>query len=75
MSRETVHSQSYATFFRHFAVLSLPTVVLRKLPIDEWQRDLWCLYLPQSQGCPKGFYKLGKSDLRVETSMAASFSL
>ena len=34
MSRETVHSQSYATFFRHSAVLSLPAVLLRKLAND-----------------------------------------
>ena len=32
MSRETVHSQSYATFFRHSAVLSLSAVLLRQLP-------------------------------------------
>ena len=31
MSRETVHSQSYAKFFRHSAVLSLPAFPLRKL--------------------------------------------
>ena len=31
MWRETVHSQSYATFFRHSAVLSLPAVLLRKV--------------------------------------------
>ena len=30
--RETVHSQSYATFFRHSAVLSLLAILLRKLP-------------------------------------------
>ena len=28
-----VHSQSYATFFRHSAVLSDPALLLRKLPI------------------------------------------
>ena len=33
MSRETVHSRSYATLFRHSAVLSLPAVLLRKFPI------------------------------------------
>ena len=32
MWRETVHSQSFATLFRHSAVLSLPAVLLRKLP-------------------------------------------
>lgn len=31
VSRETLHSQSYSTFFRYFAVLSLPPVLLRKL--------------------------------------------
>ena len=31
---DTVHSQSYATFFRHSAVLSVPAVLLRKLPIN-----------------------------------------
>ena len=29
---ETVRSQSYATLFRHCAVLSVPAVLLRKLP-------------------------------------------
>ena len=28
-----MHSQSYATFFRHSAVLSLPAVLMRKLPV------------------------------------------
>ena len=32
MRHETVHSQSYATCFRHSAVLSVSTVLLRKLP-------------------------------------------
>ena len=32
MWRETVHSQSYVTLFRHSTVLSLPAVLLRKLP-------------------------------------------
>ena len=32
MLRETEHSQSYATSFPHFAVLSVPVVLLRKLP-------------------------------------------
>ena len=32
MSRETENSQSYAIFFRHSAVLSLPAVLLRKVP-------------------------------------------
>ena len=32
MLRETVHSQSYATYFRHSAVLSLPAVLLGKFP-------------------------------------------
>lgn len=35
MQRETLHSQSYATFFCHFAVLSVPAVLLRKLPNRE----------------------------------------
>ena len=35
MLRETVHSQSYATYFRHSAVLSLPAVLLGKFPIPE----------------------------------------
>ena len=34
MWRETVHSQSYTTFFRHSAVLSLPAVLLRELASD-----------------------------------------
>ena len=29
-----MHSQSYATFFRHSAVLSVPAVLLCKLPIN-----------------------------------------
>ena len=33
MWRGTVHPQSYATFFRHSAVLSVPALLLRKLPI------------------------------------------
>ena len=33
MSRETVHSHSRPTFFRDFAVLSLPAVLLRKVSI------------------------------------------
>ena len=32
MCSETVYSQSYATFFRHSAILSVPAVLLRKLP-------------------------------------------
>ena len=32
MSRETVHSRSCATIFRHSAFLSLPAVPLRKVP-------------------------------------------
>ena len=32
-SRETVHSRSCATVFRHSAVLSLPAVLLRKVCI------------------------------------------
>ena len=32
MWRQSVYSQSYATFFLHSAVLSLPTVLLCKLP-------------------------------------------
>lgn len=32
MERETVPSQSYATSFRHSAVLSFPAFLLRKLP-------------------------------------------
>ena len=39
MWREAVHSQSYATFFRHSDVLSVPAVLLRKLPINEFQND------------------------------------
>ena len=39
MWRETVHSQSYATFFRHSAVLSLPAVLLRKLAICRLQTN------------------------------------
>ena len=31
--RETVHSRFYATSFRHFAILSVPAVLLHKLPI------------------------------------------
>ena len=34
MSRKTGNAQSRATFFRHSAVLSLPAVLLRKLPIE-----------------------------------------
>ena len=34
MWRETVYSQSYATFFRHSAVLSVPAVLWRKLPFS-----------------------------------------
>ena len=37
MWRETVHSQSYAPFFCHFAVLSAPAVLLRKLPNDNME--------------------------------------
>ena len=33
MSRKIGNAQSHATFFRHSAVLSLPAVLLRKLPI------------------------------------------
>ena len=33
MWRKTVHSQFYATFFGHSAVLSVPAVLLRQLPI------------------------------------------
>ena len=33
MWRDTVHSQSYATSFRHSAVLSVTAVLLHKLPI------------------------------------------
>ena len=33
MWRVAVHSQSYATFFPHSAVVSVPAVLLRKLPI------------------------------------------
>ena len=29
----TVHSQSYATFFRYSAVVSLPAILLRKFPM------------------------------------------
>ena len=36
--RATVHSQSYATFFRHSAVLSLQAVLLRKLAIREFKQ-------------------------------------
>ena len=32
MSRKIGNAQSRATFFRHSAVLSLPAVLLRKLP-------------------------------------------
>ena len=43
MSRETVHSRSCETFFRHSAVLSLPAVILRKVSIvtsgpADWNR-------------------------------------
>ena len=31
--RETVDSRSCATFFRHSAILSLPALLLRKLPL------------------------------------------
>ena len=34
MSRKTRNAQSRATFFRHSAVLSLPAVLLRKVPND-----------------------------------------
>ena len=34
MSRKTGNAQSRATFFRHSAVLSLPAVLLRKVPIN-----------------------------------------
>ena len=33
MWRETEYSQPYVTFFRHSAALSVPAVLLRKLPI------------------------------------------
>ena len=33
MSRKTGNAQSRATFFRHSAVLSLPAVLLRKVPV------------------------------------------
>ena len=34
MSRKIGNAQSCATFFRHSAVLSLPAVLLRKLPTN-----------------------------------------
>ena len=34
MSRKTGNAESRATFFRHSAVLSLPAVLLRKVPND-----------------------------------------
>ena len=34
MSRETLHFRSCAIFFRHSAVLSLPAVLLRKVPLS-----------------------------------------
>ena len=39
MSRKTVHSRSWVTFFRHSAVLSLPAVLLRKVPNDGMVRE------------------------------------
>ena len=33
MSRKIGNAHSHATFFRHSAILSLPVVLLRKLPI------------------------------------------
>ena len=35
MLHETVHSQSYVTSFRHSAALSVPAVLLRKLPNED----------------------------------------
>ena len=35
MSRETVHSESYARFFRHSAVLSLPEFSLYYGPLED----------------------------------------
>ena len=40
--RETVHSQSYATFFRHSADLSIQAVLLRKLSISERRLRFVC---------------------------------
>ena len=45
ISGETVHSQSYATFFRHSAVLSLPAVLLLKVSAvsNRPQSVMFCL--------------------------------
>ena len=37
MSCKIGNAQSRATFFRHFAVLSLPAVLLRKLPNSSYE--------------------------------------
>ena len=45
MSCETVYSHSYATFFRHSTVLSLPAVLLRKVSTvsDRPQSVMFCI--------------------------------
>ena len=46
--RKTVHSQSYSSFFRHSAVLSVPVILLIKLPIDGGRVVLSPLHQPSS---------------------------
>lgn len=41
MRSETVHSQSYGTFFRQSTVLSLSPVLLRKLPHFNTKQAEW----------------------------------
>ena len=48
MWRETVHSHSFATLFRHSAVLSLSAVLLRKLP-NYIYMTLYCELLAHTQ--------------------------
>ena len=68
MSRETVHSRSCATFFRHSAVLSLPAVLLRKVPnvVQPW--TYW--YLSSSE---TKFQHIGRFSPSFLTRSSSSF--